>query len=239
MAPNPAQLFMSSQGQHPRPDYSGYAQPNLRTVQDLRQLQAAAYDQGDNSEAHRQLMSWYQNHDESELVDGAAFNGAIPQSMEHQAIRLQQHQERSRQHFTSFPAEMQAYAINGVPIVDMDPNEARSYLAMQMADTPPHARGELQHLSRLLDEASTSSIGIEWQAPEEQLIYEAPHDETGDSYVNWRQGAQTRAQGLEAMRISKGDANAAALSGVSADGLSYSRADDQSNMFTSATSSDD
>ena len=229
MAANSAQQAMLNLGIRPRPDYSRMGVPKIRHSGDLDALRRAALadDAGPGSEAYDTWLAALQQGADVGVPDADVFNGAIPQSIEEQQERAYEAAQQRLQHFVNpHPALYQLTNAQGVPLAHLDVESVRQNIALMMAEAAPHERAALAELANVVEESGASSWGITYEAVEDRMEWQAPTIRSSDAYSEWRAAQGRVKQGMDALAIQRGDEDAQLLSGVSADGLSYSVADD-------------
>lgn len=227
---NQAQRMIQALGLHPRPDYSAASdRPRLRHTGDLDALREAALDPntgGPGTAAYDAWVGVLQRGEDEGLPDVQAFNGAIPASVQEQEAAALEAAQNQQHYWVDAHPLLREMTIGGVRISELPVETARQQIALHMAEAAPHERDALARIAAAMDESGTSSIGIQWEAPEPLMQYEARSAATTDPYVDWMQARQQVRQGMDALAIQRGDADAALFSGISPDGLSYSVADD-------------
>lgn len=199
----------------------------MRHSGDLDELRRAALAEGPGSRPYDVWLAALQQGADHDLPDADVFNGSIPQSVEDQLANAREVAQSQLQHFTNpHPVLYQLTNAEGTPLAHLDVESVRQNIALMMAEAAPHERASLAELANAVEESGASSWGVSFEAVEDRMEYRAPTAESADAYSQWRAAQGRVKQGMDALAIQRGDADAQLLSGVSADGLSYSVADD-------------
>jgi hypothetical protein len=226
---NDAQRTLSSLGIQPRPDFSNHDTYKLRHRGDLDALRIAAHDEGPASVTYARYMAVLQQGLD-ETLPSADMLGAIPMSIDQQTANLQRAQRQTQQRWTAVhPLLTQLRDANGTALSDLPAESAHQMAAMLAADGH---RQQAQILMDAISYSESSSIGVEFIEPDEEIVHHVMPDQRasdGDAYSDWRAEQQRQASGIQALQIQNRDVEAALLAGTSSDGLSYSRSDDWSH----------
>ena len=222
MPANSAQQLHHSLGIHPRPDYSDYAIPHLRHTGDLDRLREAAIDAGPGSPNYDAWVAALQQGADQDLPDVAAFSGAIPQSTTDQAATaLAATRSSQQQWLDTDPLLHQIQLPDGRSLANAPAAEAHNLAALLAADG---RHSEAHALLDAISRSTSSSLGIEWTAPDPQLEYTVGSTAPDvDPYTTWRQQQHSQPQTLA---IKHASVDEQLFAGISPDGLSYNRADD-------------
>lgn len=196
------------EGAYNRLDYSGR---QLTTVDRL----PSSYEEGlkfihrgnesgVGSPAHSDLMAAYQaGWDLNNLP--SADGGGIPRSIEQTAAEIAHHSETARRYFSGpiDPVLHQLQMPDGRTLAQAGPEEASTRLALAMADAPPSLRPLIIQAQQAIQNATTTSLGIEWETPDEPMVWQAATEEPSDpsGYTQWREGQAGFAPGLQSLML--------------------------------------
>jgi len=165
-------------GEGGRADYSNYRVERPKTQQELDRLRHAAHDEGPGSEAWNSYMATLQLGLDADLPDAT---GGIPRDIDATGQLLNEHAARSEEYFVDAPAILNSLGWQGRSFADLGPAASREIVAEQVAQALPHERAQWYQVAQALDNATTSTLGIQYQTDEGEILeYTAPSDTQGD-----------------------------------------------------------
>jgi hypothetical protein len=206
-----------------RADYSNYAVQRPKTQEQLDRLRHAAHEEGPGGEAWDAYHATLQQGLDRDLPSAT---GGVPRSIAETGRLLNEAADSATEYFVQAPAILNNFGWQGRSFADLGPAESRRIVAEQVAQALPHERAQWYEVAQALDNATTSTLGIQYQTDEGPVLqYEAPSDTQGDpsGYQQYLESKGMTQDGLNGLMLKAQD-NALydGLSNYSAGGGTYS-----------------
>ena len=176
-------------GEGGRADYSGFRVERPKTQQAFDRLRHAAHDEGPGSEAWDIYHATLQQGLSDDLPDAT---GGIPRDIAATGKLLNAAADRSEEYFVDAPAILNNLGWQGRSFADLGPAASREIVAQQVAEALPHERAQWYQVAQALDNATTSSLGLEFSTDEGPVLqYDMPSN-TEDDPSGYQQHLEAR-----------------------------------------------
>ena len=195
-------------GQGGRTDLSNFRVERPKTQEALSRIRENAHNAGPGSDEYVAYMAILQQGLDEGLPSAT---GGVPRSIDATGRLLNEAAARTTEYFVSTPDLLNASGWNGVSFAQHGPEASRQIVAEQMAMALPHERAQWQAVAQALDNATTSTLGIQYQTDEGEILqYDIPSGAAGDpsGYQQHLEARGVRGEGLNALKLQMQDDSA-------------------------------